>query len=83
MRPDVASRLIVGRLTVMDGAPLPRVVTDAYGMLVGEEPLWAGVYAEYEREPQAFQGLDVPRTRFGFQVKVLWTCLPSNGTQSQ
>jgi hypothetical protein len=41
--------------------------------------VWAGVYAEYEREPQAFKVVDAPRTAYGFRVKVLWVCLPSNG----
>jgi hypothetical protein len=55
--------------------PEPRVVSRAYGALVGEELAYAGFYARYEA-PDGFHASDAPRTRFGYRIKALWV-MPS------
>lgn len=49
----------------------------AYGGLIGRSPVWAGFYATFDGERQAFhveQG--APRTDDGWRVKVLWIVGP-------
>jgi hypothetical protein len=75
-RPDVAARLLPAPGDCRGPAPRPRLVAPAYGKLVGEEPLWAGVYAAFRQESQAFSASDAPRKRYGFRIKVLWIMSP-------
>ena len=73
---EIAQRLGPAPDDCRGPAPRPRTVSPAYGKLVGEEPLWAGFYASYEEEAQAFSAPDAPRRRYGFRVKVLWIMSP-------
>jgi hypothetical protein len=58
-------------------APRPRRVASLYGPLVGERPVWVGVYASLDVERAAYQVEDATRTPFGWRVKFLWVLGPS------
>jgi hypothetical protein len=74
--PNVAARLGPAPNECSGPAPRPGVVAPAYGRLVGRKPLWAGFYARYHRDRQAFTSVSTPRRRFGFRLKVLWIMSP-------
>jgi len=60
------------------GGPAPRMVAFGdYGNLIGTAPVWAGVYAGFDRRRQAYHvEADAPRTAHGWRVKVLWVVGP-------
>jgi hypothetical protein len=58
-------------------APRPRKVVPLYGPLVGERPVWVGVYASLDVERAAYHAEDATRTHFGWRVKFLWVLGPS------
>ncbi|MDQ3916729.1 MAG: hypothetical protein M3323_15580 [Actinomycetota bacterium] len=57
-------------------APDPRPAVRFYGSLSGEKPVWAGIYAGYRPEQQAFHASDARRTKHGYRIKVLWIMHP-------
>lgn len=73
--PSVAERLQAAPSRCPGPIPEPRVVSRAYGALVGEELAYAGFYARY-MAPDGFHAPDAPRTRFGYRIKALWV-MPS------
>jgi hypothetical protein len=75
VRPSVAGNLERAPSRCTGPIPEPRVVSRAYGALVGEELAYAGFYARYEA-PDGFHASDAPRTRFGYRIKALWV-MPS------
>lgn len=58
--------------------PAPRMVAFAdYGNLIGTSPVWAGVYAGFDRSNQSYHlEPDAPRTEHGWRVKILWVLGP-------
>jgi hypothetical protein len=48
-----------------------------YGNLIGTSPVWAGVYAAFNRGQHAYHvEAGAPRTAHGWRVKVLWVVAP-------
>jgi hypothetical protein len=58
--------------------PRPRQVDPSYGNLVGDSPVWAGMYADFEAETRTYRALDAPRTEYGWRIKVLWLIEPDH-----
>jgi hypothetical protein len=58
--------------------PAPRMVAFGdYGNLIGTSPVWAGVYAAFDRRQQAYHvEAGAPRTVHGWRVKDLWIVAP-------
>lgn len=75
--PEVARRLGAAPADCPGPHPRPRAVSPAYAPLVGERPLWAGLYARYDGGAHAFVARDAPRTEHGFRIKVLWIMSPA------
>jgi hypothetical protein len=80
-RRDVAGRLLPAPDHCRGPSPKPRIVAPAYGKLIGFKPLWAGFYAAYQQERQAFRAADAPRKPYGFRIKVLWIMSPGQEGQ--
>lgn len=59
--------------------PAPRLVAFAdYGNLAGSSPVWAGMYATFDRAGQRYRiEPGAPRTTYGWRVKVLWVLGPN------
>ncbi len=74
--PRVAAKLGPPPTDCTGPAPDPRPVVRLYGSLEGKRPVWAGIYARYRREHQAFYASDARRTRYGYRIKVLWIIHP-------
>lgn len=78
--PKVASKLGAPPTGCRGPAPDPKPVVRFYGSLLGEKPLWAGMYARYRPEHRAYYAPDARRTKYGFRIKVLWIMHPSQDT---
>jgi hypothetical protein len=76
--------VVAGNLTrapeACDGpVPRPKQVDPRYGRLVGDSPVWGGVYAEFDANTRAYRALDAPRAEYGWRIKVLWLIEPEHG----
>ena len=76
-RPAVADRLARAPATCTGPAPRLTAFGD-YGNLAGIAPVWAGLYATFDRAAQRYRiEAGAPRTPYGWRIKVLWVVGPT------
>jgi hypothetical protein len=50
------------------------------GWVAGQPPIWAGFYARFDADTNAFHAMQAPRKKDGWRIKVLWVIEPGGST---
>jgi len=61
-------------------SPHPTKVARFVGPVVGESPVWGGLYARFDPKVNTYRDGEVARTKKGWALKVIWLIEPGTST---